>query len=134
MKRSDIRMFDTMILILICVLMGSFGQIYMKKGLKESGGLQLNQILSWRFFSTVFQPHVFIGLALYIGASVLWLVVLSKADVSFAYPLIALGYVVTAILARVYFPIIGLESENISLMRWMGIMLILGGVALVTRT
>lgn len=127
-------MFDVIILILICVLMGSFGQIYMKKGLKESGGLQLNQILSWRFFTTVFQPHVFIGLALYIGASVLWLVVLSKADVSFAYPLIALGYVVTAILARIYFPIIGLESENISLMRWMGIMLILGGVALVTRT
>jgi hypothetical protein len=134
MNWSKIHVFDLIILILICVLMGSFGQIYMKKGLKESGGLQLNQILSPKFFSIVFQPHVFTGLALYIGASVLWLVVLSRADVSFVYPMIALGYIITAMLAKFYFPIIGLESENITLIRWMGIILILGGVSLITRS
>jgi drug/metabolite transporter (DMT)-like permease len=67
-------------------------------------------------------------------ASVLYLVALSKAEVSYVYPLIALGYVVTALLAKFYFPLIGVQSENIGLIRWFGILLILGGVFLVTRS
>jgi uncharacterized membrane protein len=121
-------------LVLICVVMGGFGQIYMKKGLKITGGLELNQVLSKKLISTLLERNVFIGFVLYVLASVLWLVVLSKAEVSYVYPLIALGYVVTALLAKFYFPLIGIQSENITYIRWFGILLILGGVFLVTRS
>jgi len=121
-------MIDVIVLILICVIMGSFGQIYMKKGLKNLGGISLNEILSVKLFSTVFEIDVFTGLLLYGIATLLWLTVISRADLSFAYPLIALGYVVTAFLARIYF------NENITLMRWLGILLVLGGVFLISKT
>jgi uncharacterized membrane protein len=121
-------------LVLICVIMGGFGQIYMKKGLKSIGGLELSEILSKKLISTFLERNVFIGFVLYVLASVLWLVVLSKAEVSYVYPLIALGYVVTALLAKFYFPLIGMQSENITYIRWFGILLILGGVFLVTRS
>ncbi len=121
-------------LVVICVIMGGFGQIYMKKGLKNTGGIELNEILSKKLISTFLEKNVLLGLILYIFASVLWLVVLSKAEVSYVYPLIALGYIVTAVLAKFYFPMIGLPSENITTIRWFGILIILGGVFLVTRS
>lgn len=121
-------MIETIILILICVLMGAFGQIYMKKGLRSLGGINLNELLSTKIFSTIFEMNVLFGILLYVIATLLWLVVISKAELSFAYPMIALGYVVTAFLAKLYF------NENITLVRWFGILLILAGVFLISRT
>ena len=46
-----------------------------------------------------------------------WLIVLSKAEVSYAYPLISLGYVFTAVLARLLF------GEAVGLMRMAGIVI-----------
>ena len=115
-------------LIIINVIMGSFGQIYMKMGLKETGGLNLNDILSIKLFQTVFDKYVFLGISLYILSAVLWLVVLSQGDVSMVYPLISISYIVTAVLAKFYF------NEQIGILRWLGILLILGGVFLIARS
>lgn len=120
-------------LILVCVVMGAFGQIFMKKGLSDSKGIEIQELFSTKIFSTVLQPYTFTGIMLYIGAAVVWLTVLSKADVSFAYPMIALGYILAALLAKFFFPVIGLESENIGILRWFGILVIIGGVFLVAR-
>jgi drug/metabolite transporter (DMT)-like permease len=122
------KMYEFIALILICVAIGSFGQIYMKKGLMNLGGIDLKEILTTKIFSTVFEKNVFTGISLYVIATLLWLVILSKAELSFAYPMIALGYVITAFLARIYF------NENITLVRWFGILLILGGVFLTSRS
>jgi len=127
MKERKVVMIEVIALVLICVVMGSFGQIYMKRGLKQSP-LDLKDILSVKIFSTVFEPNVFIGLVLYILASVIWLTVLSKADVSYVYPMISLGYILTAFLAKFYF------NENITILRWFGILLILGGVFLIAKS
>jgi len=127
MRKGKVIMIEVIAMVLICVVMGSFGQIYMKRGLKQNP-LDLKDILSVKIFSTVFEPNVFIGLMLYILASVIWLTVLSKADVSYIYPMISLGYILTAFLAKFYF------NENISVVRWFGILLILGGVFLIAKS
>jgi drug/metabolite transporter (DMT)-like permease len=57
-----------------------------------------------------------------------WLVVLAKAEVSYAYPLISLGYVFTAILGRVLF------GEAVTITRMTGILVICLGVFLVARS
>jgi len=118
-------MLDVIILLLITVVLGSFGQISMKKGLMNLGGIELTELLSKKLFSVIFQKYVFIGIILYSVSTLLWFVILSKAELSFVYPLIALGYVLTALLARVYF------NELITPVRWFGILLILGGAALI---
>lgn len=121
-------MIDIIALVLILVVVISFGQVLMKRGLKNMGGINLNEVLSAKLFSVIFEKNIFFGIVLYVISTLLWLVILSKVELSFAYPLIALGYVVTAILAKLFF------NENITLMRWMGILLVLGGVFLISKT
>jgi multidrug transporter EmrE-like cation transporter len=70
---------------------------------------------------------VLAGLACYILSFGLWMVVLSRVEVSFAYPFLSLGYVLTALVAYFYF------GENVSTMRISGIGLICVGVAMIAR-
>ncbi len=54
----------------------------------------------------------------------LWLVVLARLDVSIAYPLLSLSYVVVMIAAKLFF------DEQIPLHRWVGAFLIIAGIGL----
>ena len=121
-------MMDVIILILICVVIGGFAQVYMKLGVTKLGGVELKDLISKRLVSIIFDKYVFTGIILYTITTFLWFVILSKADLSFAYPLAALGYIVTALLAKLYF------HEDITLIRWFGILLIIGGAYLVIRS
>jgi drug/metabolite transporter (DMT)-like permease len=70
--------------------------------------------------------------ALGVGLMVLWMLshmaLLSWADLSFVLPVTSVGYVLTAVAGRY------LLNENISAGRWLGIGLIMAGVAVVGRT
>lgn len=68
------------------------------------------------------------GLFLYMFSAFLWLGALSTLDVSFMYPLLSLAYVITAIGAFIFL------GETITMMRWMGIGLVIAGCFLVTRS
>jgi len=122
---KKVKKMDVLILILTCVIIGVFGQLFMKKGMNSIGNIDLNELFSPRIFSIVFQRYVFIGIVLYILASIIWLAVLSKAELSFAYPLIGLGYIFTSVLAWLFF------GEKLTLIRFLGILLICGGVYLI---
>lgn len=119
------RKMSVLILVLTCVTIGVFGQLFMKKGMNSIGVVELKDIFSKRIFSIIFQKYVFIGIVLYLFASVIWLAVLSQAELSFAYPLIGIGYIFTALLAWVFF------KENLTFIRFFGILLIIGGVYLI---
>ncbi|HLC39901.1 MAG TPA: EamA family transporter [archaeon] len=125
-KVKKIMAVDVLALILVSVALGAFGQMFMKLGLKEKP-IDLTQLASLKLFDTLFQRYVFIGVVLYLIAVMLWFVVLSKAELSFAYPLISIAYIITAFMAYFVF------GERISVFRWLGILLILGGVFLITR-
>jgi len=116
---------SVLLLVLICVIMGVAAQLAMKNGMNIVGIVGLKDIFSKKVFSIVFQKYVFIGIALYVLASLVWLVVLSQAELSFVYPLISVGYVITAILSWFLF------KENLTLIRFFGILLICGGVYLI---
>ena len=62
------------------------------------------------------------------SASWVWIVALSRVEVSVAYPLLSIGYVVNAALAYWLF------GEAVSLERWAGIAIILVGVTVVARS
>lgn len=116
---------SVLILVLACVVLGVFGQIFMKKGMNIIGIISIKDIFSQKIFEVVFQRYVFIGIVLYILGSVIWLVVLSMEELSFVYPLIAIGYIITAILSKFIF------NENLTFFRLFGILLIFGGVYLI---
>jgi len=126
MRRNP--MIDVIILVLICVVIGSFAQVYIKLGVGEKGGISLSELVTRKIFSILFNRYVFLGLLLYSISTILWFVILSKAELSFVYPLIALGYIVTAFLAKIYF------NESLTLLRWSGIVLILIGAGLILKS
>ena len=70
---------------------------------------------------------VWIGLALFGLSAVVWLAVLSRAALSYAYPFAALTYVVIVIYDTV-------RGEAVSGIRWAGVLLIVAGIILVSRT
>lgn len=78
-------------------------------------------------FDVITNRYVFLGFALYGVGAVVWLGVLSRWDVSKAYPMVGLGFVLTAAVGA-------LLGEHISLVRVLGIGLICVGVLLVGRT
>lgn len=63
--------------------------------------------------------------ALFFGAL---LILMSRSDVSFIWPLTSLGFVLTTIAARFYL------KEEVSLWRWCGVSLIMLGAGLITWT
>jgi len=116
---------SVLLLVLICVIFGVIGQLIMKKGTNMIGVITIRDIFSMKLFSVVFQKYIFIGIVLYVLSSMIWLVALSQAEVSFIYPLIGIGYILTAILAWLFL------GEKLTLFRFFGILLICGGVYLI---
>ena len=74
------------------------------------------------------EPHVLGGLACYAISVVVWIVGLSRVPVSIAYPMLSIGYVVTAIAAW------QLLGDSVSLLRLAGIGVIIAGVFMVARS
>ena len=69
-----------------------------------------------------------VGVTLHATALVLWTLGLRRAELSYAYPFIALGFVLVALLSWAVF------DESLAPMRIAGIVLIIGGVLLVARS
>ena len=88
--------------ILLSVMMVVTGQTFLKYGLIKTplvaDVFELSIILS--IFTN---PFVMGGLVLIGLSSIIWLSVLSKADISYAYPMFGIGYVIVALLSLFFF-------------------------------
>lgn len=116
-------------LILLDVLLNVTGQLSLKYGMAKIGNFSLSMsTLPPIFLKAATNLHVLFGLFCYGLGFMVWLVVLSKAEVSYAYPLISLGYVFTAILARAMF------GEAVGATRLAGICVTCLGVLLIARS
>ncbi len=78
-------------------------------------------------FKVLMNAHVLGGFLLYGLGAVVWLAVLSRWDVSKAYPLVGLGFVLTAAIGAAI-------GEQVTLMRIVGIAFIFCGVFMVSRS
>jgi len=118
-----------LILILVDVALNVTGQLSLKYGMSKIGNFSLSlSTLPPVFIKAATNLHVLLGLVCYGLGFLVWLIVLSKAEVSYAYPLISLGYVFTAILAR------ALLGEAVGATRLAGIVVTCFGVFLIARS
>lgn len=116
-------------LILTGVLLNAAAQIVLKQGMRTIGpfAFSLENILPIGI-KVGLNPFVLIGLGCYAVSVIVWLMVLSRVDVSYAYPLLSFGYIVAALAGKFFF------GEPVDLTRWAGIVTICIGVYLITRT
>jgi multidrug transporter EmrE-like cation transporter len=124
-------MFKSVVLALITldVFLNVAGQLSLKYGMSQIGNFSISlSTLPPVFLKAASNLNVLLGLVCYGLGFMVWLIVLAKAEVSYAYPLISLGYVFTAILARFMF------GEAVSFTRMAGILVTCLGVFLIARS
>jgi drug/metabolite transporter (DMT)-like permease len=71
---------------------------------------------------------LFLGFTLFGLSSVVWLVVLSRVELSFAYPMVSMGYILTLLISWKFL------GECISPMRWIAVCVICAGVAMLAKS
>lgn len=123
-------MLGSLLLIFLSISIAVGGQLCLKIGMDQVGKVAIVGISSAASFAkgVVTTPLVVFGLFLYALSAGIWLVVLSRVELSFAYPMVGLSYVLVVLLSAVFL------GEHVSAVRWLGALVILAGVVLISRT
>ena len=121
-------MAKVVLILLLALFFEAVGVVLLSKGLKEIG--EVGRISMSEITAVIGRglrnPSLLVGIlfeAIFFGAL---LYLLSQRDVSLIWPLTSLGFVITAIAARFFL------HEQVSWVRWSGVLLIVLGAGLVT--
>ena len=115
-------------MILMCVLIGTSGQLLLKYGMDQIGEFAFTLHNIWPIaLKIIANPFVLGGVFCYASSLIIWLLILSRAQVSYAYPILSLGYILTAISASYLF------GEDLSSPKIIGIFLVIAGVILIAK-
>jgi len=115
------------LLILANIFLAVSGQIFIKQGINKVGSFSAMPLM--KFLTKAFtSPLVIMGLILYIISAVIWVMVLSKVDLSFAYPMLSLGYILILLFSALFL------GEAIGGLRILGVALICIGIFFIYRT
>ncbi|MFA6431265.1 MAG: EamA family transporter [Candidatus Margulisiibacteriota bacterium] len=115
------------VMAIISILLAVTGQILMKKGMMMVGTFSISQFAG-KLIPMFTNPWVFSGFFCFGISSLFWLVVLSRLPLSLVYPMVSVGYVLVAFLSIIMF------KEHVSVVRWIGIFVIVMGVFLISRS
>ena len=114
-----------LIVLLISVSLTSIGQLILKKGLLIVGPIEK---LGLKFFQMLLNPIVLLGVSFAILGWAAYAMALSKSELSYAYPIWSLTYVVVPLFSLFVF------KESISLLKMGGLAFIFIGVFLVAAS
>ena len=114
------------LLILVSVMLGSTGQVLFKLGMQTFGQVSAANVWA-QLVRIMLVPYIPLGFLCFGVSSILWLVVISKLELSYAYPMVSLGYVFVILASWL------LLDETLSLPRIAGIVLICVGVAFLKK-
>jgi drug/metabolite transporter (DMT)-like permease len=123
-------MLDPVVLVFVAVIISVFGQVSLKIAMNQVGAIDALSLARpmetlMRVFST---PLVWLGLGCYGVSALLWLVVLSRLDLSYAYLMLASMYVLIPLVSWLFL------GEGIPPMRWLGMIVVVLGVVIVARS
>jgi len=110
-----------MIGLFTAIVLGAMGQLFLKLASSGAGNRDFFNF----YMSLAKNVNLWLGFSCYGLSFLIWLKVLSRYDLSFARPLVGLGYVIAALLAWWFL------GEKITIIRWLGIFLIVSGVVIV---
>jgi drug/metabolite transporter (DMT)-like permease len=113
---------------MIAVTIGVVGQIFIKMGVNLVGDIDFSGGFISAYLKIFLTPWVITGSLIYFSSTFFWLYALSKVDLSFAYPFLALSYVLIILSSRFFL------GESIPLIRWIGVLVICFGVFLVSKS
>jgi multidrug transporter EmrE-like cation transporter len=116
-------------LVLFGVLLNAAAQLLLKAGVREVGAFEFSAAQAAPVARALATSGPIIGGLVCYGVSVVvWIMALSRVEVSLAYPMLSIGYVVNALLAYWLF------GEAVGPQRLLGIAVIIVGVVIVSRS
>lgn len=115
------------LLILISVLLNCAAQLCIRKGMLIVGEVGMSGMVQ-NLGAMISNLWLWGAMVCYAVSILMWMAVLSKVEVSFAYPFLSIGYVVAALVGYYFFD----ESQTFT--RIAGIMVICVGVYLISRS
>jgi len=120
------------VLLFVSIFLAVVGQLLLKKGMWTVGIVYFHFSHLWSTFLKVFSNwYVIFGFVSFVLSAFLWLVVLSRLDISKVYPMVAAGYILVLLASR--WGII-VTQETVSPMRWIGALVICFGVYLISKS
>jgi multidrug transporter EmrE-like cation transporter len=99
----------------------------MKQGMRKFGEVTFDNHIMMTIMKMFLLPNVLLGLFFYAISTVFWLVALSKIELSVAYPMLSVGYILLMIISYI------LLNETITVYKVIGTLLVVAGVTLISR-
>lgn len=115
--------------IILCDITSGIAQLCLKKGLLATG-ISIVHFGNFQefIFRNLTSPLVWLGIAIFLLTFLLWIVILSRIDLSIAIPMSATGYIMIPLLAILFL------KEHVSLLRWFGTLIIIAGAFFISRS
>ncbi|HCY86049.1 MAG TPA: small multi-drug resistant family protein [Desulfobacteraceae bacterium] len=115
-------------IILTSVALSVLAQILLKLGMTHPlVQTHLKTTILPAAYAILTNPFVLGGMAAYVAGAVFWLIVLARVEVSRAYPFVGLGFIGTMLFAYFFL------NEPITLNKFMGTLLVVAGIILISR-
>lgn len=112
--------------LIISVLLGAAAQVALKKGMLAVGQMSIATFVP-NIEKILFNPYTLSGILLYGSSLMVWLIVLSRMELSKAYPFVSLGYLITFACGII------LLDEKMSYYKIFGSMFIVGGIFIMSQ-
>jgi uncharacterized membrane protein len=116
----------TRLFVAVVVLSSMLGNFFLTWGVRQMG--KLLTFSPMVYLRAMLNPWVVLGVALLLVWLLAHTLILSWADLSYVLPVTSIGYVLTALMGKIFL------HEEISVGHWTGILLIVVGVGMVDRT
>ncbi|MDR2629578.1 MAG: 4-amino-4-deoxy-L-arabinose transferase [Spirochaetaceae bacterium] len=120
---------SNILLILASVSLNAAAQVLMRAGMLKVGEVGISaQALFKALPAMACNGFLWLSIGCYGVSIITWMVVLSRVEVSFAYPFLSIGYVVSAVVGYFFL------GESLAPVRIAGITVICVGVLLIARS
>ena len=111
------------------VILEAFADMFMKKGM-NSVGIEIAGVQNIPEFivANLMSPLMVLGIFLYLVSFVIWITALHKVELSIAYPISSTSYMLVPLISIIFL------RETVPLLRWVGIMAIIAGIIVISRS
>lgn len=116
---------NSILSLIIAIILGIIGQTCLKLGANAFKTMDLSKLNASAMIKIFSTPTILAGVILYGLSSVFWILTLTKEDLSFAYPMLAISYVAITLISVFLF------NEKITMLRGAGIALVTIGAILI---
>ena len=122
---------SNLVAIIFTVFMSASAQVLLKLGalkIPSERFTGVNSETALAFFSVLFSKYIFTGMLIYVFSAVMWIWVLTKVDLSLAYPFVSLSFIITFGFGVTLF------QEPMSAMKLFGTAIIMVGCVMIAKS